>query len=81
MSGLHRLAGMPIIISDRVLQDTTERLFPVSKNRSRRIHKKLVKRFGGEFRKKPAAFRVGDSFVIHPAVYETLKHELSKTAA
>lgn len=79
--GLHRLAGMPIIISDRALQDTTERLFPASKNRSRRIHKKLVKRYGGEFQKKPVAFRMGDSFIIHPAVYETLKHELERRAA
>lgn len=78
---MHRLAGMQIVVSATALEETTERLFPTSKNRSRRIHKKLVKRFGGEFVKKPAAFRMGDRFIMHPAVFETLKHELATRAA
>ena len=60
--------GVPIIFfTETALEETTERLFPESKNRSKRIHKKLVKRFGGEFRKRPAIFRIGDKIFAHPA--------------
>lgn len=48
----------------------TERLFPASKHRSARIHKKLVKRFGGEFRREPAIYRAGNTIYAHPAFRE-----------
>jgi hypothetical protein len=60
---------MNTIVSDLALKDSTVRLFPVSKNRSRRIHKKLVKRFGGEFRKEPCAYQTPQGLIVHPALY------------
>ena len=54
---LDPFAGLPFYVSPLALKEE-ERLFPASKHRSRRIHKKLVKRFGGEFRKVPAIFKV-----------------------
>lgn len=59
--------GLRIFYSAHALRETTERLFPASKNRSRRIHKKLVKRFGGEFRKVPAIFKTPQGIIAHPA--------------
>ncbi len=61
-----------IIQSAYCLKDTTERLFPTSKNRSKRIHKKLVKRHGGEFRKQPAVFRTKDGLICHPELYHQM---------
>jgi hypothetical protein len=74
---LRAVASLPpepeIIVSDAAMQDTDERLFPVSKNRSKRIHKKLLKRFGGEFRKKPAVFRLGNRWIMHPELWHQMK--------
>lgn len=57
---------MQIIFTATALKETEERLFPASKNRSRRIHKKLVNRHGGEFRKDPAMWQVGGVIYAHP---------------
>jgi len=59
--------GIRIIFSDYALKDTEERLFPVSRHRSKRIHKKLVKRYGGEFRRVPCMFRTPDAIIAHPS--------------
>jgi len=68
------LGGLPIIVSELAVEDDAdERLFPFSKNRSRRIHKKLVKRFGGEFRKRPCVFNLGDRLIMHPVLYAQMK--------
>lgn len=67
---LSSIMGLRLIVSTNALETTEERLFPASKHRSRRIHKKLVKRFGGEFRKVPAIFRTADTIIMHPAMYE-----------
>jgi hypothetical protein len=56
-----------ITFSVHALEFTNERLFPESRHRSNRIHKKLVKRFGGEFRRQPCMWRVGDELIAHPS--------------
>ena len=61
-----------IIQSVHALEETEERLFPVSRHRSRRIRKKLIKRFGGEYRKKPCIWKTPDGYVCHPATYRKL---------
>lgn len=68
---------MQIIVSEHALEETDVRLFPASKNRSRRIHKKLVKRFGGEFQKQPCIFQMGDKWVAHPVMYDRLQREIA----
>lgn len=71
--------AMPrIIITPDVLKDTDERLFPQSRNRSRRIHKKLVKRFGGEFRKVPCIVEIGDTMYVHPSIEAELNQRLKQ---
>lgn len=67
---------VPIATSSYALQETNERNFPVSKNRSRRIHKKLCKRFGGEFKKAPAIFQTPRGFICHPSLYASVLHTL-----
>jgi len=59
--------AMLLIYSVNALEATEERLFPFSKNRSRRIHKKLVRRFGGEFRMRPCIFKVNNTLIAHPS--------------
>lgn len=72
-----KLGTLDIIVSDLALKDSQERLFPASKNRSRRIHKKLIKRFGGEFRKEPCGYRMGNKMILHPVLYAELKRQQS----
>lgn len=60
---MNTYAGLQIFYTPTAA--TMERNFPESKNRSKRIHKKLCKRFGGEFRMKPGMFRVEDKLYIH----------------
>lgn len=70
--------GMQIVFSDAALDATNERLFPASKHRSRRVHKKLVKRFGGEFRKRPCMWRMGDKIIAHPSFRAEVLEEAAR---
>jgi len=69
---------MDVIVSDAALKDGDERLFPESRNRSARIRKKLIKRHGGEFRKVPCIYQMGNKLVAHPVMYERLKQEFAE---
>lgn len=60
------IAGMRVIFTPNAMEATEERLFPASKNRSARIRKKLIKRFGGEFRMQPCMWKAGDMLYAHP---------------
>lgn len=71
--------GLSIIKSDAALKDSDERLFPESRHRSARIRKKLIKRHGGEFRKVPCIFRIGDKLICHPQMYEALRMQIDGT--
>jgi hypothetical protein len=76
-----RLVMLPpsnIIVSEHALKDSDERLFPESKNRSRRIHKKLVKRFGGVFRKVPCSYQTPQGIIMHPAMYAEFQAEMER---
>lgn len=68
---------LKIIISELCLKDTEERLFPASKNRSARIRKKLVKRFGGEFRKEPCIYQTPQGIIMHPSLKAALDLRLT----
>lgn len=71
--------GIRILQDINCLEETDERLFPVSRHRSVRIHKKLLKRYGGEFRKRPTMFKIGEyAYVVHPALYAKLEAQLGK---
>ncbi len=72
-----RFGGLRFIVDANCLEETDKRLFPVSKNRSKRIHKKLLKRFGGEFRKAPAVFRSGDTIYLHPSRKADLERSIA----
>lgn len=74
------IGGMRILTDPFCLKQTTERLFPESKHRSARIRKKLLRRFGGEFRMVPAMFKIGpDTIVAHPAIYSQVCQALNKS--
>jgi hypothetical protein len=69
-----------IVFSMHALKPTDERLFPVSRHRSRRILKKLIKRHGGEFRMAPAIISIGKTIYAHPAFRASLRAEMTKRA-
>ena len=71
---------LTITYSHYALKETTERLFPESKNRSKRILKKLIKRHGGEFRKAPTMYRIKDMIVAHPALRSQLEAQFKETS-
>ncbi|WP_027578520.1 hypothetical protein [Bradyrhizobium sp. Ai1a-2] len=73
-------AAPRVLFTTSALKETTERLFPASRHRSRRIHKKLVKRFGGEFRKEPAMWQVGGTIYAHPALKVRFEQQLKQAA-
>jgi hypothetical protein len=79
LSGLRPPPRTEIVLSVHALETTTERLFPESKNRSKRIHKKLVKRFGGEFHKRLAMWRLGDTIYAHPSFRSQLEAQFKET--
>ena len=73
-------AGLSITFSPYALEATEERLFPASRHRSKRILKKLIKRFGGEFRMQPCMWRTHHGIVAHPnyrAILERHSHDRS----
>lgn len=73
--------GIRLISSPYALKDSDVRLFPESKNRSARIHKKLVKRFGGEFKKVPAIFITDDTIIAHPEMTHLIRQEIANANA
>jgi hypothetical protein len=68
--------GLQVICSPHALEETDERLFRENKYRSKRLHKKLCKRHGGEFKKVPAIFQMGDKILAHPTHYQRIKNDL-----
>ena len=58
---------MKIVFTPHAHKDSEKRLFPASKNRSARIRKKLIKRYGGEFVRVPAMYQAGDTIIAHPS--------------
>jgi hypothetical protein len=71
------LMGVEIVVSELCYEEVQVRNFPVSRHRSRRIHKKLVKRYGGEYHivRKPRSYRVGDRLIMHPEIYAILREK------
>lgn len=75
-----RVAPTPrMIVSDHALQ-IVGRNFPPSRHRSRRIHKKLVKRYGSEHRFKPSSWQMSDTIIVHPAIMAELQAKFSAEA-
>ena len=70
------LHGIRIVVSKHALRETTERLFPASRHRSRRIHKTLVKRHGSVFRRVPAIWKTPEGLFVHPQEYAALRAAL-----
>ena len=70
-------AGVRIAFSPHALEATKERKFPTSRHRSKRIHKKLIKRFGGEFVMVPCMFQTPAGVIAHPSFKAKLDAALS----
>lgn len=75
------LGDMQIMVSDHALEETDERNFPASRHRSARVHKKLVQRHGGEFRKVGCAYKMGGKIIMHPNLYAEFQKAMDKQIA
>ena len=49
--------------------------FKPSKNRSRRVHKKLIKRHGQQSYERPSAIFMDNTWVVHPDIFEQLESD------
>lgn len=76
---LSAAAGLPVYVAYWALRPGERRTFPVSRHRSPRAHKKLCRRFGGEYALEPAVFQCGDFMVVHPALFERILEALEST--
>lgn len=66
--------GLAVIESEAAVR--RERNFPPSRHRSKRVHKKLCKRFGGEYTITPCVL-IGDGVMYaHPAIMQKLRERL-----
>ncbi len=70
------LMGIRIHITQYALKESTERLFPDSRHRSKRILKKLIKRHGGQFKKVPTIWYTPQAIYIHPFLYNDFKDQI-----
>ena len=55
----------------------TEYNFP-DKKRSKRLYKKLIKKFGTQTYKKPCFYIMKDTIICHPLAYYELKRKLDQ---
>ncbi|SFP12628.1 hypothetical protein SAMN04488056_12319 [Cohaesibacter marisflavi] len=78
------LLGMRLIVSEDAVDGSKiiGRRFKPSPHRSKRIHKKLCKSFGGEFIYAPAIYmhRPSETIFIHPTMERELKRALAEQA-
>lgn len=66
------LGGMPIYIRDD-MTDTVPR-FP-DKKWTKRRRRRVIGKYGSWTYEKPAAYRVGPAFIVHPKIYAELKRQ------
>lgn len=75
------MAGsLSVVFTEMAVQGVEERLFPLSKNRSPRIHKKLLKRHGGEVVRKlqPTMLLFDGTLYVHPALRADMESRLTR---
>lgn len=72
LTGAGNFGDMRIVFSSLILRETKQRLFPQSLNRSRRVLKKLLRRYGSEFRRVPAIWISNGTLYAHPTFRQKL---------
>ena len=71
--------GVRIVVSEHALEETDVPLFPVNPDRKPRVQKKLLKRFGSQFKRVPCIWTTADGGIVcHPSMYEQLKRRVSR---
>ena len=68
--------GTRIIETEAALADTDEPNFPPSRHRSKRLHKKLLKRHG--YKKQPCSWHIGGVIYMHPVRYREMVDAIDK---
>jgi hypothetical protein len=67
---MNMFMGIKIIESSLATEEVYN--FQISKNRSRRLHKKLLKRYGTQSLRHPGAYMMGGKIIAHPEIIKKL---------
>jgi hypothetical protein len=70
--------GLKIYYTEAAQQPTWVRNFPYSKHRSKRIFKKLIKRYGSEFVMEACIFYTPNGIYVHPSMKRRFEDALSQ---
>lgn len=71
-------AGMKIHTTAACLTPADTPAFPASRHRSRRLHKKLERRFGPQWPMRPAAYVLNDTMLlVHPELMDQVRSRLA----
>ncbi len=68
-----QINGLPVVVTTNAVEDSGERHFPPSRHRSARVLKKLIKRYGGVYKKRPACWLLNGVVYCHPTLADRLK--------
>lgn len=71
-------AGLKVIVSAAAL--TIIRNWP-DKRRSKRLIKKMTKKYGPEVTSSPTSYQMGNTLIVHPVLYAELKRRSADTGA
>jgi hypothetical protein len=63
---MNMLGGVKIIESPLATEEVYN--FPLSKNRSKRLHKKLLKRYRAQTFRRPCAYMISGDLYAHPEI-------------
>lgn len=68
-----------LVFTETALLPGSERNFPPSRHRSKRVEKKLLRRHGGFYRLVPAVVRIGATIYAHPSFRPELERRTRAT--
>lgn len=77
------IGGIRIVYTEAAQLESEERNFAFSKHRSKRVYKKLVKRFGSVFKMKPGALmdETNNVMYVHPSLRVQLEAKTKAMAS
>lgn len=78
------MSDMQVVVSENAVEESGYKFKP-SRYRSKRVTKKLLKRFGSMVKYKPAAFRMDymgrEVLVVHPVIKRKMQEHQNKLIA
>jgi hypothetical protein len=67
------MGGIKIIESPLATEEVYN--FPLSKNRSKRLHKKILKRYGTQTFRRACAYMISGNLYVHPEIIKKMAED------